>query len=262
MKSITQLKEMKSRGEKITCLTAYDASFARLLEKAEIDVILVGDSLGMVVQGKATTLPVSIEEMEYHTAMVCRGAPNNFVVADMPFMSDLSYEEALHQAGMLIKAGATCVKLEGAQAHTLEIIEGLGVRGVPVCAHIGLQPQSVNKLGGYKVQGKSEAHAIELIENARALEQAGADLLVLECVPATVAAQISKAIDIPTIGIGAGVDCDGQVLVIYDMLGITQGKRPRFVKDFLADNSDVESAITAYRDAVKSKSFPSAEHSF
>jgi 3-methyl-2-oxobutanoate hydroxymethyltransferase len=161
MKSITQLKEMKAHGEKITCLTAYDASFSRLLENNGIDVILVGDSLGMVVQGKATTLPVTVEEMEYHTSMVCRGASNTFVIADMPFMSDLSYEDALHHAGQLIKAGATCVKLEGAQAFTLEIIEGLSARGVPVCAHIGLQPQSVNKMGGYKVQGKTEEQAIQ-----------------------------------------------------------------------------------------------------
>lgn len=262
MKTITQLRNMKSQGEKITCLTAYDASFARLLEKAEIDVILVGDSLGMVVQGKATTLPVNIDEMEYHTAMVCRGAPNSFVIADMPFMSDVSYEEALHQAGILLKAGATCVKLEGAHAHTLEIIEGLAMRGVPVCAHIGLQPQSVNKLGGYKVQGKTKEQIKELLYNAQALETAGADMIVLECVPAVVAAEISSAISIPTIGIGAGVDCDGQVLVIYDMLGITQGKRPRFVKDFLADSNSIESAISAFRDDVRSGVFPTTEHSF
>jgi 3-methyl-2-oxobutanoate hydroxymethyltransferase len=262
MKTISQLKEMKRQGQKITCLTAYDASFARLMEQCDIDALLVGDSLGMVIQGKATTLPVSVEEMEYHTSTVCRGAPNTFVIADMPFMSDLSYEEALHHAGQLIKTGAHCIKLEGAQAFTLEIIEGLSARGVPVCAHIGLQPQSVNKLGGYKVQGKTREQATQLIEHASALESAGADLMVLECVPATVAAEISRSISIPTIGIGAGVDCDGQVLVIYDVLGISPGKSPRFVRNFLAESDSIESAICTYRDAVKSKSFPTAEHSF
>ena len=262
MKTNTQLRSMKSQGEKITCLTAYDATFAKLLEKAEIDVILVGDSLGMVVQGKNTTIPVTIEEMEYHTSMVCRGAPNTFVIADMPFMSDVSYEEALHQAGMLLKAGATSVKLEGAHPHTLEIIEGLSARGVPVCAHIGLQPQSVNKLGGYKVQGKTEEQAKELLYNAQALEVAGADMIVLECVPAMVAEEISKSIAIPTIGIGAGVNCDGQVLVIYDMLGVTQGHRPRFVKDFLTKSDSVESAIISFRDAVRTGTFPTPENSF
>jgi len=260
--NIMTLRDKKVKGEKITCLTAYDASFASLLDAAGIDIILVGDSLGMVVQGHRTTLPVSIEEMEYHTTLVARGAPNTLVIADMPFMSDSSVEQALIEAGQLIKAGARVVKLEGAAAHTLDIISQLSIRGVPVCGHLGLQPQSVNKLGGYRVQGKDKESAEDIMESAFALEQAGADLLVLECVPAELAQTISQQLKIPTIGIGAGVSCDGQVLVLYDMLGITPGKRPKFSKDFLAGTSSVIRALEAYRDAVIAGQFPGPEHSF
>ncbi|MDH5545797.1 MAG: 3-methyl-2-oxobutanoate hydroxymethyltransferase [Gammaproteobacteria bacterium] len=262
MMTTIKLREKKQAGEKITCLTAYDASFAAIEESAGIDAILVGDSLGMVLQGHTSTLPVTIEDMVYHTSLVRRGAPASFLIADMPFMADASVESALLNAGQLVKAGATCIKLEGAQSFTLEIVTGLAQRGVPVCGHIGLQPQSVNKLGGYRVQGKDSHQAIKLVEDAHALEQAGADIIVLECVPATLAQEITRNLSIPTIGIGAGAGCDGQVLVIYDLLGITRGKRAKFVKDFLQGCDSIEQAVCAYRDAVKSGEFPSVEHSF
>jgi len=262
MTTIAKLIEKKSTGEKLTCLTAYDASFAALINEAGVDIILVGDSLGMVVQGKETTLPVTVDEIIYHASAVKRGAPDAFIVVDLPFMSYSTPEFGLKNAGKVMKrTGANMVKLEGGQAM-LETVSLLASRGIPVCAHLGLLPQSVHKTSGYRVQGKAEHDATQMIEEAVALEKAGADLLVLECIPTALAKKISVQLSIPTIGIGAGVDCDGQVLVLYDMLNVTKGKRPRFSKDFLSGQSSVLDAIKAYVDAVKSASFPGQEHSF
>jgi 3-methyl-2-oxobutanoate hydroxymethyltransferase len=260
--TIPRLREMKSKGDKIVALTAYDASFAAACDVAGVDIVLVGDSLGMVVQGHSSTLSVSIDDMVYHTAAASRGTSNAFLIADLPFMSFRSAEIALSSSARLMaEGGAAMVKLEGAD-YVLDVIDALARRSVPVCAHLGLTPQSVHKLGGYRVQGKTKASAEHLLADAKAVEAAGADLLVLECVPAVLAKRITAELSIPTIGIGAGVDCDGQVLVIYDMLGITPGKRPRFSKNFLADSGSVVDAIRAYASAVRKKEFPAVEHSF
>jgi len=262
MNTIGNLNKKKQAGEKLTCLTAYDASFAQVMMDAGIDIILVGDSLGMVVQGKETTLPVTIDEMIYHASAVKRGAPEAFIVVDMPFMSYKSPLDALTNAGNIMKStGANMVKLEGGRNQE-STISMLSDHGVPVCGHLGLLPQSVHKLGGYRVQGKTDAAAEALLEEAIALEKAGIDMLVLECVPASLAKCISKALKVPVIGIGAGVDCDGQVLVVYDILSISKGKRPKFSKDFLADEGSILGALTAYVSAVKSATFPGLEHSF
>ena len=260
--TIPRLREMKAKGEKIVMLTAYDASFAALCEAAGVDVLLVGDSLGMVVQGHSSTLPVSVDDMVYHTAMVSRGAGHTFLIADLPFMSFRDADSALVTSGRLMaQGGAAMVKLEGAD-YVLDVIDALTRRSVPVCAHLGLTPQSVHKLGGYRVQGKTKAAGEQLVADAKAVEAAGADMLVLECVPAALAKRISGEISIPTIGIGAGVDCDGQVLVIYDMLGLTPGKRPRFSRNFLADSSSALDAVRSYSSAVRKREFPAAEHTF
>jgi len=261
-KTIATLMQMKHEGEKITMLTSYDASFTRVLEDAGVDAILVGDSLGMVIQGQESTLPVGLDEMVYHTRCVARGRRDALLIADMPFMSYSSAEQALSTASRLMKAGgAHMVKLEGG-ATQLETVRQLTANGIPVCAHLGLLPQSVHKLGGYRVQGKDEESAREIKEDAMALEAIGAQMLVLECVPKALAAEISRLLTIPVIGIGAGVDCDGQVLVVYDMLGITSGRRPRFVKDFMPETGSVPGAVSAFVKAVKEKCFPTDEHSF
>jgi len=260
--TIQTLKAIKQRGERFACLTAYDASFAQLIAEADVEVLLVGDSLGMVVQGKETTLPVTMEEMIYHTANVTRSSADALVMADMPFMGDSTPELALHNAGRLMKeGGAQVVKLEGGQ-RMLETVATLADRGIPVCSHLGLLPQSVHKVGGYKVQGKDPATADIILEDAKAIEQAGADILLLECVPAALAHIITQSVTIPVIGIGAGPGCDGQVLVCYDMLGITPGKRPKFSKDFLQGKNRISEAFKAYGDAVKSGEFPAPEHCF
>jgi 3-methyl-2-oxobutanoate hydroxymethyltransferase len=260
--TVPKLREMKVQDQKIAVLTAYDASFAALCEAAGIDVLLVGDSLGMVVQGHSSTLPVSVDDMVYHTALVTRGAGNTLVIADLPFMSFRDADTALvASARLMAQGGAAMVKLEGAD-YVLDVIDALARRSVPVCAHLGLTPQSVHKLGGYRVQGKTKAAGEQLVADAKAVEAAGADMLVLECVPAALAKRISAEISIPTIGIGAGVDCDGQVLVIYDMLGLTPGKRPRFSKNFLADSGSALDAVRNYAAAVRKKEFPAAEHTF
>jgi 3-methyl-2-oxobutanoate hydroxymethyltransferase len=256
------LHQRKAAGEKIVSLTCYDASFAAHIEAAGVDVALVGDSLGMVVQGHSSTLPVTLDQIVYHTAAVARGLRATLLVADMPFMSFRDTPTALATATRLVaEGGAAMVKLEGAD-WVLEVISALAERDVPVCAHLGLTPQSVHKLGGYRVQGKLQADAERLLADAHAVADAGADLLVLECVPAALAAQITREIPIPTIGIGAGVDCDGQVLVLYDMLGITPGKRPRFSKDFLRGHDSVDAAIAAYVEAVRTSVFPGSEHTY
>ena len=260
--TVPRLHEMKAKGEKIVVLTAYDASFAAQCETAGVDVVLVGDSLGMVVQGRGSTLPVSVDAMVYHTSAVARGLSSALLLADMPFMSFRDVDTALRTSEQLMaKGGAAMVKLEGAD-YVVDIVHELARRAVPVCAHLGLTPQSVHKLGGYRMQGKTKVAAEQLIADAKALADAGADLLVLEAVPATLAKRVTAEISIPTIGIGAGPDCDGQVLVLYDMLGITPGKRPRFSKDFLAGRGSVLDGIRAYVDAVRAGKFPAAEHTF
>lgn len=258
--SIIDLTAMMRRGEKISCLTAYDASFAAVMDKGGVDILLVGDSLGMVIQGHATTLPVTISEMVYHTEMVNRGRKRAYLIADLPFMTYSTPENAAQNAARLMQeGGAQMVKLEGAR---IEIIKFLVDQGIPVCGHLGLLPQSVNQYGGYSVQGKDAQSADLIHQQARLLQDAGASLLVLECIPAALAKKISQDLIIPTIGIGAGADCDGQVLVLYDMLNVGTGKRPKFSKDFMADSHSIEAAIIAYHRAVKNGEFPSAEHSF
>jgi 3-methyl-2-oxobutanoate hydroxymethyltransferase len=242
-------------------LTCYDASFARVLDAAGVDVLLVGDSLGMVVQGHATTLPVRLAEMVYHTHCVAAGTARAFIVADLPFGSyQPSPEHAFTAAARLMAAGAHMVKLEGG-AVMVDTVAFLTRRGIPVCAHLGLLPQSVNQLGGYRVQGRDDEAAAQLIADARALEAAGAGMIVLEMVPAALAKAVTEALAIPTIGIGAGVDCSGQVLVLYDMLGLYP-RAPKFSKNFLAGSNGIEAAVRAYVAAVKDGSFPAAEHSF
>ncbi|HHJ38272.1 MAG: 3-methyl-2-oxobutanoate hydroxymethyltransferase [Methylothermaceae bacteria B42] len=260
--TVADLKQLKQTGEKIACLTAYDATFAKTLDAAGVDILLVGDSLGMVIQGQSTTLPVTLDYMVYHTACVNRGRERALLIADLPFMTCWSPEAALQSAARLIQqGGAEMVKLEGGR-HRRDAIRLLVQEGIPVCGHLGLLPQSIHRLGGYKVQGVAPHDAEKLLEEACLLEEAGAELLVLECIPATLARAITMEITIPTIGIGAGPDCDGQVLVLYDMLGLTIGKPPRFVKDFLAGAGDINSAVSAYVAAVKSGQFPSPQHSY
>lgn len=259
--TVSVLRKMKKEGEKIACLTAYDASFARIMEAEGVDIILVGDSLGMVIQGHDSTLPVTIEDMIYHTQCVSRVTRNAMVVADMPFMSYRNPDQALSNAARLMQEGGACaVKLEGG-AELCDTVRSMSRWGIPVCGHLGLQPQSVNKLGGYKIQGRTEPQARQLIDNARMLEDAGADMLVLECIPAFLAGQISQDVEIPVIGIGAGRDCDGQVLVMHDLLGMNPHP-PRFVQNFMIEADGVASAIHAYVHAVKHQSFPDKDHQF
>ena len=261
--TVPKLRQMKAEAQPIVALTAYDASFARVLDAAGVDVVLVGDSLGMVVQGHGSTLPVTVDDIVYHTACVARGLRSALLISDMPFQSYATPDRAIDAASaMLAQGGASMVKLEGA-GPLLESIRFLSERDIPVCAHLGLTPQSVLKLGGYKVQGREEAAAKKLLDDARAVADAGADLLVLECVPSAIAAEVTRSIPIPTIGIGAGAGCDGQILVLHDLLGINSGhRRPRFVKDFLATGGSIEGAIKAYVDAVRTRSFPAAEHGY
>ena len=260
--TISNLSRMKAAGEKIAVLTAYDASFARLAEAAGVDVLLVGDSLGMVVQGHESTLPVTVGEMVYHTAAVARVRERALLVADMPFMSYGSAQEALANAGRLMKeGGAHMVKLEGG-APQLDTVRHLTRHAVPVCAHLGLLPQSVYQLGGYRVQGRDAEGARQIREDALALQAAGAQLLVLECVPAGLAAEVTASLEIPVIGIGAGPDTDGQVLVIYDVLGLSGGRPPSFVRNFLDGETSIPDALAAYVHAVKDGRFPAAEHSY
>jgi 3-methyl-2-oxobutanoate hydroxymethyltransferase len=259
--TLSGLRSLRERGEKIAVLTCYDASFARVLDAAGVDVLLVGDSLGMVVQGHASTLPVRLAEMTYHTRCVAAGAERAFIVADLPFGSyQPSPERAFAASARLMAAGAHMVKLEGG-AVMVDTVAFLTGRGIPVCAHLGLLPQSVNQLGGYKVQGRDDAAAAQLVADARALEAAGAGLIVLEMVPAALAKTFTDALTIPTIGIGAGADCSGQVLVLYDMLGIYP-RAPKFSKNFLEGRDGIDAAVRAYVAAVKDGSFPAAEHAF
>lgn len=259
--TVQTLREMKRKRDKIVSLTAYDATFAQLLDDAGIDVILVGDSLGMVIQGQPTTVPVSMDDMVYHSRIVSRGCKRALLLVDMPFLSYTTPGLALLNAARLMQeGGAHAVKLEGGGAQA-EVVHALTRNGIPVCAHLGLQPQSIHKLGGYKVQGRDEDARNLLLEDAQTLQQAGADMLLLECVPAALGSAISTSVEIPVIGIGAGIECDGQVLVLYDMLGITQGKTPKFSKNFL-QGSSVQTAVSEFVRAVKTGAFPSTEHTF
>ena len=259
--TIAKLTEMKKNGEKIASLTAYDASFAKLFAAQNIDFMLIGDSLGNTIQGASSTLPVTVDDIAYHTKAVRNGAPDAFVMADMPFMSYATPEQACQEAAKLMRAGANMVKLEGGD-WLLDTIHQLVARGVPVCAHLGLLPQSVNVLGGYKVQGKEASAADNTLRQALALEAAGAQLLVLECIPTSLGKRISEALSIPTIGIGAGPHCDGQILVMHDMFGLNSDYLPKFVKNFLAETGDLAAAVALYVKQVKEGSFPGPEHSF
>jgi 3-methyl-2-oxobutanoate hydroxymethyltransferase len=258
--TLTTLAKMKRNREKFTVLTAYDASFAALLDAAGIEVILVGDSLGMVVQGQSTTVPVSMDDMIYHTRLVARGSQTALLMADMPFASYATVEQGVYNAARLMQeGGAQIVKLEGG-GWLAETVRQLSRNGIPVCAHLGLLPQSVHKLGGYKVQGREETAARQMIDEALALQDAGADVALVECIPAELGARLTEALEIPVIGIGAGPACDAQVLVCYDMLGITRGRRPKFSKNFLTGCDSVPAAVAAYIRAVKAGEFPGPEH--
>lgn len=255
------LLKMKQQGEKITMLTAYDASFAKLFAEQGVETLLIGDSLGMVLQGHADTLAVTVEQIAYHVRCVRAGAPQAFVIADMPFMSYASLEQTLQTVVPMMQAGANMVKMEGGE-FLLPTIRALTERGVPVCGHIGLTPQSVHVFGGFKVQGRDAAAADHILAQAVALEQAGCQLLVVECIPTALAERITKALQIPVIGIGAGAVTDGQVLVMHDLLGISSGYIPKFSKNFLQETGDIKQAIVRYVQDVKQGVFPGPEHSF
>ena len=256
------LAKMRTSGEKIAMLTCYDASFAQCCEEAGIDSILIGDSLGMVVQGHDSTLPVSVEDIIYHTRAVLRGCHRPLLIADLPFGSyQESPQQAFRNAARLMAAGAQMVKLEGGTGMA-ETTRFLTERGIPVCAHVGLTPQSVHQLGGYRVQGKNDAGALQLSADADAQQEAGASLIVLEAIPATLAAEVTARLHIPTIGIGAGKDCSGQVLVLHDMLHVTSGRKARFVRNFMEGQGAISAAIAAYVASVKNGSFPAAEHCY
>lgn len=260
--TLPALLEMKKNQEKIAMLTCYDACFASVLDASGVDILLIGDSLGMVLAGMPSTLPVTMDMMEYHTRCVAAGNKNAFVVADMPFGSyQESVEQAYRNAARLMAAGANMVKLEGT-AWLAPTVEYLTTRNIPVCAHLGLTPQSVSALGGYRVQGRDAKTAKMLEVNAKAMQEAGAQLVLFELIPGELAAGISKSLLVPTIGIGAGVDCDGQVLVLHDMLNVFPGKKPKFVRNFMDNQPSIQAAVQAYVSAVKEKTFPTAEHTF
>ena len=258
--TINHIQEMKRQGEKIAMLTCYDAVFARAMDEAGVDIILVGDSMGMVVQGMDTTVAVSVDDIAYHTRCVARGVERTFLLADMPFGSYHNESSAMNNAVQLLSAGSAMVKLEGA-GPMIAIVEYLVSRGVPVCGHLGLTPQSVHQLGGFKVQAREAEAANQLVADALALQTAGAQMLVLECVPAALGREVSSQLDIPLIGIGAGVDCDGQVLVMHDMLGLG-GRVPRFVANFMQGNQSIGAAFESYVSDVRSGRFPAKEHEY
>jgi 3-methyl-2-oxobutanoate hydroxymethyltransferase len=260
--NISTLQKMKEDGTRIACLTAYDASFGMLLDQAGVDLVLVGDSLGMVIQGHETTVPVTMEHMLYHTRAVARGVFRPFLVADMPFMSYATREQALANAVRLMQeGGAKMVKLESGAAQ-LAIVEFLAGHDIPVCAHIGLKPQSVHKVGGFRVQGREHEAARAMQRSARELQDAGADLVLLECIPSELGSAITADLRVPVIGIGAGPDVDGQILVLYDILDITPGRKPRFTRNFMAGAASPLAAVEAYVRAVKDRSYPAPEHCF
>ncbi len=259
--TINTLHQCKQNQHKFSVVTAYDATFSHLASNSGIDVLLVGDSLGMVLQGKDSTVPVTLEHMCYHTDAVTRGNQGALIMSDLPFMSYSTPEQAIDSAAALMQAGAEMVKLEGG-AWLVETVRMLSERGIPVCSHLGLTPQYVHKFGGYKVQGRDDAAAKQMIADARAMEEAGADLLLLECVPSELAKQLTDSVSIPVIGIGAGGDTDGQVLVCYDMLGMNPGHVPKFVKNYMIEGRTIQQAFTAFDQEVKSSTFPAPEHGF
>ena len=260
--NVATLERMKADGEKIAAITAYDSSFATLVDDAGIDVVLVGDSLGMVIQGHDTTVPVTLQDVIYHCRAVAKGLYRPFLMADMPFMTYASREQALENAVRLMQeGGAKMVKLEGGGGQ-VEIVRFLAEHDIAVCAHLGLKPQSVHKVGGFRVQGREEAAAEQMVRDAKALEEAGADIVLLECIPAKLGARITQELHVPVIGIGAGPDTDGQILVLYDVLDVTSGRKPKFSKNFLAGHDSALAAVKAYAEAVKSKTYPGPEHCF
>jgi 3-methyl-2-oxobutanoate hydroxymethyltransferase len=260
--TLSTLARMKEQGEKIACLTAYDASFAAVLDMADVEVALVGDSVGMVIQGHDTTVPVTMDNMVYHCAAVARGLQRPLLMADLPFMSYPSSERALANAVRLMQeGGASVIKLESGAGQT-DIVSFLARHDIAVCAHLGLKPQSVHKTGGFRVQGRDAAAAQRMLEDALALEAAGADLLLLECIPAELGRTITQSVHVPVIGIGAGPDTDGQILVLYDILDITAGRKPRFVRNFMAGSASTQDAVAGYVRAVKSGEYPGPEHTF
>lgn len=269
MITLSTLREFKKEGRKFSCLTCYDALFGKMMEAAQVDTILIGDSLGMVVQGHDSTLPVTVDDIAYHTANVARANKHALIMADLPFMSYATHEDAITNARQVMQAGAHVIKVEGG-SELCDIVTVLANAGTPTCVHLGLTPQSVNVFGGYKVQGKSEDSAIQLLDDAKAVVEAGAALLLLECVPAPLAKKVTDSVDVPVIGIGAGADTDGQVLVMHDMLGVTHGRVARFVHDFLTDernqNGDnkgsVEGAFALFHQSVIEGSYPKIEHQF
>ena len=258
--TISTLDKMKAAGEKFVCITAYDATFARLVSEAGAETILVGDSLGMVLQGHDSTIQVTVDDMAYHTECVCRAAPESLVIADMPFMSYTTPEQTMANATALMQAGAQMIKMEGG-TWLSDSISMLVERGLPVCAHLGLTPQSVNQFGGFKVQGRTPKEAKSILADAVEIQDAGASLLVLECIPAPLAADISSKLDIPVIGIGAGAGTDAQVLVMHELLGLSQHSA-RFVENFMQGQSTIQGALKAFVDAVKSGEYPREEHSY
>lgn len=263
--TLSTLRKLKKTGEKFSCLTCYDASFASLMGQAGIEAILVGDSLGMVVQGRTSTVPVSVADVVYHTQAVAQANTPALIIADMPFMSYASVSDAILNARTLMQAGANVVKIEG-DGELCEIVQILTKNGVPVCMHLGLTPQTVNVMGGYKVQGKTDAAAQKILDDCQKLVAAGAAMLLLECVPSELGRQVSQSVDVPVVGIGAGADTDAQVLVMHDMLGVHTQKPAKFVKDFLSDTGnatgDILGAFKNYRSSVKNKTYPSSEHMF
>ena len=260
--NVATLGRMKAQGEKIASLTCYDASFAALVDESGADVVLVGDSLGMVIQGHDTTVPVTLDHVIYHCKAVARGLLRPFLMADMPFMTYTSREQALQNAVRLMQeGGAKMVKLEGG-AGQVEIVEFLASHDIAVCAHLGLKPQSVHKTGGFRVQGREEAAAEQMKRDAKALQDAGADVVLLECIPSQLGAEITAGLHVPVIGIGAGPDTDGQILVLYDVLDITPGRKPRFVHNYMAGHDSPLAALKSFVEAVKSRAYPAPEHCF
>ena len=265
MTTLSTLNKFKKDDIKFTCLTCYDAMFARMMDKALIDTILIGDSLGMVVQGHTSTLPVTVDDIAYHTANVARSNQHALIIADLPFMSYVTLPEAIANSRQLMQAGAQVIKVEGGR-ELCELVTILAQAGTPTCVHLGLTPQSVNVFGGYKVQGRGDAAADKLMADVQAVVGAGAAMLVLECVPAELAKAVTESVNVPVIGIGAGADTDGQVLVMHDMLGMAHGRVPRFVHDFLTDERNssrsIEGAFALYQQAVRAGDFPAAQHEF
>ncbi len=259
--TVSKLQNMKLNGDKITSITAYDASFSALFDEAGIDAMLIGDSMGMVLQGHQDTIPVTPDDIAYHTRCVAAGSQRSLIIADMPFMSYATPEQAYATAGKLMRAGAHMVKVEGGE-WLVDTVRGLVDRSVPVCGHLGLTPQSVHVFGGFKVQGRENEKAQQMVDHALALQEAGIQLLVIECIPTELAKRITEALDIPVIGIGAGPDTDGQILVMHDAIGISKGFIPKFSKNFLAEAGDIRSAIRLYIEQVKCGEFPGPEHAF